>query len=347
MKVTVIGANSAFSVGNFKDAVPVSKLQTLVSELKTKVKKGGGIDKNTENYINSFFEDNKEHLYAPAWQSNFLIEFDQKNIRGDKNSPFRLVLDFGSDVRHALAAVGLDFKDIDAYYVSHPHDDHIGGVEGIALKTFFNPFFTKKKVAWLDGENIIDKITYKAPRGQLYRVPKEAKPLMYGHRDILKALWQSAEPGLLTLQQVREVTLDTYFTSIQMVENEPLVFKDGKRTWHAYLVLSMHVVSGDSTMPSYGLMFESDDKIIFFPTDTQFMVPPQLRGHYMKSDVIFHDTETSPFPSGVHTRIEELRTLPHDLKKKMILYHYDSNIPPEMDENEFLDIAYSGNTYEF
>ena len=347
MKVTVIGANSAFSVGNYKNAVPVEKLKSLIPELTKKFADSDASEKKIEAYLESYIEQQKEYLYAPAWQSNFLIEFDQKNIRGDKESPFRLVLDFGSDVRHALAYVGLDFKDIDAYYVSHPHDDHIGGVEGIALKTFFNPFFTKKKIAWLDGENIIDKITYKAAKGQLYKVPKESKPLMYGHRDILKALWQAAEPGLLTLQQVREVTLDTYFNVVEMVENEPLVLKDGKRTWHAYIVLSMHVVSGDSTMPSYGLMFESDETIIFFPTDTQFMVPPQLRGHYMKSDYIFHDTETSPFPSGVHTRIEELKTLPADLKKKMILYHYDATVVPDVEKGEFYDIAYSGNTYEF
>jgi ribonuclease BN (tRNA processing enzyme) len=347
MKVTVIGASSAFSVGKYLDAVPLEKLQALIPELTDKFGKNGSSKKSMDAFLNSYFEENKRQLYAPAWQSNFLIEFDQANIRGDKSSPFRLILDFGSDVRHALASQGLDFKDIDAYYVSHPHNDHIGGVEGIALKTFFNPYFTKKKVAWLEGENIIDKITYKAARGQLYKVPKEAKPMMYGHRDILKALWQSAEPGLLTLQQVREVTLETYFNVKEMVENEPLVIKDGKRTWQAYIVLSMHVVSGDSTMPSYGLIFEAEDKIVFFPTDTQFMVPPQLRGHYMKSDFIFHDTETSHFPSGVHTRLEELKTLSTDLKKKMILYHYDSTIVPDVEKNEFHDVAFTGSTYEF
>ncbi len=315
MKVTVIGANSAFSVGEYKDAVPVEKLEELLPQISKRMKSGEAKPEEINQYIESFFEEHKENLYTSAWQSNFLIEFDQRNIRGD-DSPFRLILDFGSDVRHALARQGLDFKDIDAYYVSHPHDDHIGGVEGIALKTFFNPYFTKKKIDWLNGENIIDKITYKAARGQLYKVPKDAKPLMLGHRDILESLWLSAKPGLLTLQQVREVTLNTYFNPKEMVENEPLILKDGKRTWHAYIVLSMHVVSGDSTMPSYGLIFESDDTIVFFPTDTQFMVPPQLRGHYMKSDHIFHDTETSPFPSGVHTRLEELKTLPADLKKK-------------------------------
>ncbi len=347
MKVTVLGANSAFSVGDFKDAVPVDKLQAMVPELTKKIGKSGWSTRKISNYLKSYFEEHKENLYSSAWQSNFLIEFDQRNIRGDKDSPFRLVLDFGSDVRHALASQGLDFKDIDAYYVSHPHDDHIGGVEGIALKTFFNPFFTRKKSNWLGGENIIDKITYKAARGQLYKVPKDAKPIMYGHRDILEALWKAAEPGLLTLQQVREVSLETYFNPMQMVENEPLTFKDKKRTWRAYIVLSMHVVSGDSTMPSYGLMFETEDTIVFFPTDTQFMVPPQLRGHYMKSDYIFHDTETSPFPSGVHTRLEELKTLPEDLKKKMILYHYDSTVVPDVEEGEFCDVAFSGSTYEF
>ena len=62
---------------------------------------------------------------------------------------------------------------------------------------------------------------------------------------------------------------------------------------------------------------------------------------------IFHDTETSPFPSGVHTRFEELKTLPDDLKKKMILYHYDATVKPENKSGEFFDIAEAGSTYEF
>lgn len=346
MKVTVVGANSAFSVGKYKDAVATEKLYERLPQLvkDLSIKNVSAEDINKE--LGKLIEGHKEYLYTSAWQSNFLLEFDQPNIRGD-DSPFRLMIDFGSDVRHALCGIGLDFKDIDAYYVSHPHNDHIGGVEGLALKTFFNPYFNKEKVKWLDGSDIIEKITYKAAKGQLYKVPKRVKPIMYGHKDVLEKLWHSAEPGLLTLQQVREVTLDTYFNSKVMVENEPLIFKDGKRTWHAYLVLSMHVVSGDSTMPSYGLIFETDDKIIFFPTDTQFMVPPQLKGHYMKSDVIFHDTETSPFPSGVHTRIEELESLPKDLKKKLILYHYDATIIPDNKDKEFYDIAHRGSTYEF
>lgn len=346
MKVTVVGANSAFSVGEYKDAVPTKNLSELLPELIQNLSKKNASHSDIEKEVSQFIEDNNEKLYSSAWQSNFLLEFDQKNIRGD-GTPFRLMIDFGSDVRHALCNVGLDFKDIDAYYVSHPHDDHIGGVEGIALKTFFNPYFNKEKIKWLDGCDIIEKITYKAARGQLYKVPKLVKPLMYGHKDVLSKLWHAAEPGLLTLQQVREVNLETYFNTRVMVENEPLVFRDGKRIWKAYIVLSMHVISGDSTMPSYGLMFESDEKVVFFPTDTQFMVPPQLRGHYMKSDAIFHDTETSPFPSGVHTRYEELKTLPEDLKKKMVLYHYDATKKPDNVNGEFLDIAVAGSTYEF
>ena len=67
----------------------------------------------------------------------------------------------------------------------------------------------------------------------------------------------------------------------------------------------------------------------------------------MKSDIIFHDTETSPFPSGVHTRLEELKTLPADVKKKMILYHYDATNKPENKDDGFYDIAVCGSTYEF
>jgi hypothetical protein len=45
--------------------------------------------------------------------------------------------------------------------------------------------------------------------------------------------------------------------------------------------------------------------------------------------------------------LEELKTLPADLKKKMILYHYDSTAIPEIEKGEFFDVAFAGSTYEF
>jgi len=90
--------------------------------------------------VNSAFAigSSKNGLYDPKFQSNFLIEFPQEN--GDT---YKFVLDFGGDIRHSLAMAGLKVGDIDGWYSSHPHADHIGGVEAIALSTIFNPYYHK------------------------------------------------------------------------------------------------------------------------------------------------------------------------------------------------------------
>ncbi len=89
MKVTVIGANSAFSVGEYKDAVPVDKLKELIPELSAQFNDKKTSTKELNQFLEAHIEKHQEKLYSQAWQSNFLIEFDQRNIRGD-DSPFRL-----------------------------------------------------------------------------------------------------------------------------------------------------------------------------------------------------------------------------------------------------------------
>ena len=47
---------------------------------------------------------------------------------------------------------------------------------------------------------------------------------------------------------------------------------------------------------------------------------------YKSSNLIIQDCETSPFKSGVHANFLDLETLPDDIKKKMILTHYQDNV---------------------
>lgn len=340
MRIISLGVHSAFATGKYEVVLPAGKLESLISNLEES-------PENDKNYIfdhlKKFISQNKSIYYNPKWQANFLIEFDCPNKR-DGHSPYRLVLDFGGDIRHSLKALGLALKDIDGYYVSHPHADHIGGVEAIALTTFFNPFYTKQKAEWLDGEFIADRIV--TQKGEYrYKVPSFAKPDLYGHKDVLQELWQAAMPGLKTLQGVREVGLDTYFNVISLIPNQAFVFPDGVRKWEIYTMLAVHIVAGDDIMPSYGLILESEDKTILMPTDTQIMTTPQLKTHYRRADVVYQDCETSPFPSGVHPHINDLKKLAPEYKKKMLLYHYDEE--PIIEPGEFLGILKTGESREY
>lgn len=280
--------------------------------------------------------------YFPKWQSNFLIEFDGKGKIRD--NVFRLVIDFGSDIRHALAQKGLKLGDVDAWYCSHPHADHIGGVEGIALSTVFNPFWNKKKNEWLknpDGsmDSVADRLFDSEP------IPDECKPSLWGHRSVLDELWNAAAPGLRTLQGVQIVSLETFFDVHVMKSNINYTFQDGNRTWDVDTVMSTHVLAGTTLMPSYGLRFRSSDgKSILFPTDTLWMMPPNMVGFYKRADVIYQDCETG-IKSGVHSHIDDIRTADTSIKKKCYLYHYTEE--PKIEEGEFKGIIRMGDVHEY
>ena len=201
---------------HIKESIETKHVKELIE--KTSANKKTSLEiSELEKLINQF----KERVYVPRFQSNFLLEFETKGKV--KDNIYRFVIDFGGDIRHSLANVGLKMGDIDGYYCSHPHADHIGGVEGIALSTIFNPYWNSKKIEWLRKpgtdptdktlDNILDRLFRKEP------LPNECKPDLWGHREVLENLWEAARPGLDTLQGVKRVTLDTYFNPIPMVKD--------------------------------------------------------------------------------------------------------------------------------
>jgi hypothetical protein len=334
MKVTALGVNSAFAVGKYREALPVEDVGELL-----KIIRSPGFDASLDRELGDWVASKVMRLYEPKWQSNFVIEFKQPGkVRDDV---YRLILDFGGDIRHSLAGVGLGIKDCDGFILSHNHSDHNGGTEGIALSTFFNPAYTAKKLAWQGKNPIADLLMHGG------MVPEDGKPDLYGHTNVIDELWRATEPGLATLQGIRKVELATYFNVIRMYDNKTeLKFRDGDRTWTLYTVVSTHVLSGAGMMPSYGIMLEcSDGTKVFMPTDMQYMSPIQIKTYYEYAHVIYQDTETG-FRSGVHPHIDDLRSKlePH-LKKRCLLYHY--NEEPVVDDGEFLGILRTGDTHEY
>lgn len=308
MKITALGVNSAFAVGAWmKPAL-------------------GGRD-----------------YYLPKFQSNFLITFKQPGKVRD--NLYRFVLDFGGDIRHSLSFHGLSVADIDGWYCSHPHNDHVGGIEGIALSTIFHPAWNKAKQDWHKGQGLDKLITKKNPDGTRHMIPDAAKPDLYAHAHVIPEIWATAKQGLDTLQGVPNVCLEDYFQVHTMVDNNPIYFKDEDRTWEIFTVVSTHVVAGMKLMPSYGLLFNCDDgQKVYMPTDTQFMTPPQIRMFYEQSDVVYQDCETG-FRSGVHAHIDDLRKYDPSVKEKMYLYHY--NEEPEVDEGEFKGVLKMGEVHDY
>lgn len=341
MKVTAIGVNAAFSTGTYESAISLENAATAVEQLLQE--QNGQI---TAEQIAAQLQSFSDLYYLPKWQSNFLIEFDMPNKRGER--PYRLLVDIGGDARHALKALHLGSSKIDGVYISHPHNDHIGGMEYMALTTLFNPFYTPAKKQWLGDQFIADKLFLEQ---NVWPVPPgSCKPDLFVHKKVLEPLKRAVGPGMDTVQGVPDVTIETYFDLHLVGKQEDgttssHVFEDGSETWKMTPIFAMHVISSSEEMPSYGISLEhSSGYNVLMPTDTQHMIPKQLEAHYYKANRIYMDCETSPFPSGVHPHISNLISdMNPEIQKKCLLYHYDSY--PEVPEGMFYGILSAGDTH--
>lgn len=345
MKITAIGVNSAFATGQFEEVIPTSQALELI----LKIANSPEFKDASEEVIVAEINKLSRRFYQPKWHSNFLIEFDMPSKRGGE-SPYRLLLDAGGDIRHALKGVGLTSADIDGVYVSHPHNDHIGGMEYLSLTTMFNPFYTKSKREWLGPQFIADKL-FLEPEW-LSVPPRHVKPDLFIHRKVLEPLKRAIGPGLDTLQGVPDVNIETYF-DIHLIgkqdngETRKQPFADGDGVWTATPIFAMHVISSSEEMASYGISLQhSDGYNVLMPTDTQHMMPTQLTSHYRKANRIYMDCETTPFRSGVHPHILDLvNNLAPDIQKKCLLYHYD--LEPQVPEGMFCGILKMGDVHSY
>jgi ribonuclease BN (tRNA processing enzyme) len=311
MLVKMLGVNSAFAVGKYND----------------------------------------EGLYDPKWQSNFLLEFNNATLKDSKGNvirgkdKFRFLLDVGGDARHSLQQFNLGVNDLDVIYVSHPHNDHIGGMECVFLSTFFNPYYNPQKTLEL-SEVKYDIFTY---LNRYQELPEHSKPIIMAQGEVLDATWSACEPGGDTLQGVRHVSLETYFHVIHMDKQDFTITEkvDGvDKEWLFYTVESTHVIGGTKHMPSFGLFFREKHSNfkLYFPTDTMYMMPPTMLSFYKDANIIYQDTETG-FRSGVHSHIDDIRKSDPEIKKKLYLYHY--NETPEVDEGEFAGVLKRMDVHEY
>ena len=123
--------------------------------------------------------------------------------------------------------------------------------------------------------------------------------------------------------------------------------KNGIFKWEGIefkLIQTVHVVSDFCLMPSFGLQFKVNNKVIYITTDTQF-APGQIRDYYKLADIIFHDCETTSFRSGVHANYLDLKTLDKDEKQKMWLYHYASGDLPDAKADGFQGFVKKGQVF--
>jgi ribonuclease BN (tRNA processing enzyme) len=217
-----------------------------------------------------------------------ITENFQSNMILQSPSGKYLLIDCGSDARHAMAALGYTYLDIDSVYISHFHADHAGGLE------------------WLGFTRRFDDRS-------------KARPNLYTHPTMVSRLWDHVlSGGLQSLEGEKGASLNDFY-QLMSVEKDKFVWE----SIDFQMIQTIHVYNGPELLPSYGLFFTTPKTKIFLTTDTQFR-PELYKTYFEQADLIFHDCDTGKHKSAVHAHCSDLATLPEAIKNKMWLYHYGS-----------------------
>ena len=247
-------------------------------------------------------------------QTNILI------IKGKDH----LMVDCGTKTPQALWNYGLSVSQLDHFFITHSHADHIGGLEEVMLMNRYmmnqkrpNIYITGyfKRLLWnhsLRG-GVAGNETHE---GQKLRFNDLWKPIVPKKLKLTERATWSFEVGKIKIDFFR--TMHTPNTAIS--------WKDS--TWSSGIII--------------------DEKILF-TSDTRF--DPQLLDHSMKNyqiDTIFHDCQF--FDGGVHASINQLDTLRNDIKEKIVLMHYGDNwsdYEERVNKSSFIALAKEGHFYRF
>lgn len=248
------------------------------------------IELTNSGNLSLFFLGTGNAFTKTAFQTNLLI------IKGQDH----LLVDCGTLCSYAFENMyNGRITDIKNLLLTHPHADHIGGVEELALE---GKYITKRLV------NLVITDEFK------------------------KCLWEESLKGGIQYSEEGVMTFDDYFNQIKPVriQKKPFeMFETNVGSINIKLFRTRHVTTRKKSLKksqiSYGLII--DDRILF-TVDTQFN-PEQLQfllDKYKKIEVIFHDCDVMGYSRGVHAAYDELVTLPKEIKEKTFLSHYSEAV---------------------
>lgn len=200
------------------------------------------------------------------------------------------------------------YNDIDAIYISHLHLDHC------CLESLF---FSRYFIPRLDQySNVI-------------------KPKLYSHPTVLTEIWEHLKPSMgVYRNEVLHITNFAECIACDKFKFEGVEFQ---------LVKNKHIESSFGNKDSYGLLFELNDRIIYWSSDSANINIEMIE----KADITFHDCETlEGFKSNVHSHWDDLCKLPENHKKKMWLMHY-SHKPKNWEKESFAGFVQKNDEFDF
>ena len=245
---------------------------------------------SNDGRLSFFFLGTGNAFQKNYYQSNLLVTKGESHILVDCGSlcPYVLEKEYGAKL-----------SSIKNIILTHPHADHIGGVEELTLSAYY---ITKQPIT--------------------IAITPEFK----------KKLWNDSLRGGLQFCEKGRLTFNDYFTElpIKRIQKKPFEMYESKfGSIDVKFFRTRHVTSRLSSLKnsqiSYGLIF---DERVLFTGDTQYN-PEQIRfllSKYNTIEHIFHDCDVGGFSSSVHASYEQLKNFPPQVRGMMSLYHYNKKM---------------------
>ena len=247
-------------------------------------------------------------------QTNFLI------IKGDSH----VMVDFGRTAPEAFRdTTGLSPYDIEVVLPTHSHGDHVGAIEQLAQMNKYVgiPHMGKKKLKMVISTEYQRILWENSLRGGLEYNEELAKGRVMtfsDYFDVIRPEWKQHQPREVFQVDVGDIHLEMF------------------RTNH----IPEQAVNWAGSFISYGVFV--DDRVLV-SCDSKFDTG-LIDMYGDKSEAIFHDVQF--FPGAVHAPLDDLKTLPDDIKKKTRLIHYGDNWESQ-DITGFQGWATQGVVYSF
>ena len=248
------------------------------------------IELTNDGKLSLFFIGTGNAFTKTSFQTNLLL------VKGKEH----LLIDCGTLWSYAFENLyNGKITDIRNLLLTHPHADHIGGVEEMALA---GKYITKQKI------NLIINDEFK------------------------KLLWNQSLRGGIQYSEEGKMTFEDYFNQLkpkQILKKPFEMYEIDAFGMNLKLFRTRHVCTKRDSLKnsqiSYGLII--DDKVLF-TADTQYN-PTQLKfllDKYKNIEVIFHDCDIKGFSRGVHAAYDELNLLPAEIRAKTYLCHYSEAV---------------------